>query len=200
MLCEETRLLFSLYVDDVLSLPARVTVDEHLRQCPVCRAALAELRSIKQRLRALSRPLPPANLASAITEALEIEAGAHAIHCGLFCFRHPVHRNVCRPPPTLRRTARSGPATRCRFPCDAWAPLRYQRTRYARRLRGATRTVYRAITQPEPGRSIGGVNTIECSSQSDKRGRRRHGRRGRCVQQRQRFSGGGRPGAPRSSD
>jgi hypothetical protein len=76
MLCEETKPLFSLYVDDALSLPARATVDEHLRGCPVCRAALAEMRSIKQSLRALSRPLPPANLASAITEALEIEAGA----------------------------------------------------------------------------------------------------------------------------
>jgi hypothetical protein len=76
MLCEETKPLFSLYVDDALPLPARVTVDEHLRGCPVCRAALAEMRSIKQSLRALSRPLPPANLASAITEALEIEAGA----------------------------------------------------------------------------------------------------------------------------
>ena len=79
MLCEETKPLFSLYVDDVLSLPARVTVDEHLRQCPVCRAGLAELRSIKQNLRALPRPLPPANLASAITGALEIEAAARRI-------------------------------------------------------------------------------------------------------------------------
>ena len=79
MLCEETKPLFSLYVDDALSLPARVTVDGHLRQCPVCRAGLAELRALKHRLRAMSQPLAPADLALAINEALEIEAAARRI-------------------------------------------------------------------------------------------------------------------------
>ena len=53
MLCEETKPFFSMYVDDALSLPVRAAIDEHLRQCPVCRAHLSELRSLKHGLTAL---------------------------------------------------------------------------------------------------------------------------------------------------
>ena len=83
MLCEETKPLFSPYIDDALSLPARVAVDEHLRECPVCRAGLAELRSIKHGLRNLHRPVAPASLAFSITRALEIEAAARRIQPAL---------------------------------------------------------------------------------------------------------------------
>jgi len=76
MLCEETKPLISLYVDDGVSLPTRVAIDEHFNQCPVCRADLAELRALKNSLRSLSRPVPPADLANSITEALGIEAAA----------------------------------------------------------------------------------------------------------------------------
>jgi anti-sigma factor RsiW len=76
MLCEETRHSLSLYVDDCLSLPTRVAVDEHLDRCPVCRAEIAELRSLSRRLRVLSRPTPPADLAATISNALLIEAAA----------------------------------------------------------------------------------------------------------------------------
>jgi hypothetical protein len=74
MLCEETKRLFSVYIDDALALPVRMAVGEHLRQCPVCRAGVAELRSIKNSLRALSRPVAPVDLESSIIEAVEIEA------------------------------------------------------------------------------------------------------------------------------
>ena len=53
MLCEETKPLISQYVDDAVSLPLRVTIDEHLDQCPICRSHLAELKLIKQNLRNL---------------------------------------------------------------------------------------------------------------------------------------------------
>ena len=79
MLCEEIKPLFSSYIDDVLSLPWRVAVDEHLRECPVCRAGLVDLRSIKQSLRAMTRPVAPAGLAFSITRALEIEAAARRV-------------------------------------------------------------------------------------------------------------------------
>ena len=76
MTCEETTQLLSQFIDDVLSLPVRVTVDEHLDRCPVCRAHAAELHSVSRRLRQLARPVAPAELASSITRALRIEAAA----------------------------------------------------------------------------------------------------------------------------
>lgn len=79
MLCEETKPLISLYADDGVSLPARVAIDEHLGQCPVCRSYLAELRLLKQSLRSLTRPAPPMALGRAINEALAIEAAARRL-------------------------------------------------------------------------------------------------------------------------
>ena len=79
MSCEETKPLISLYVDDAVSLPTRVAVDEHLGECPVCRSHLAELRFLKQSLRSLARPAPPVDLANSITEALAIEAAARRL-------------------------------------------------------------------------------------------------------------------------
>lgn len=76
MLCEETRQTLSLYVDDCVSLPARVAIDDHLDRCPVCRAEVAELRSLTRGLGLMSRPTPPADLAVSISNALYIEAAA----------------------------------------------------------------------------------------------------------------------------
>src|SRR6266550_822570 len=80
MWCEETRPLISMYVDDALTLPIRVAIDEHLGECPVCRAHLSEIRLLKQNLRSLSRPVVPTNLAQSINEALAIEAAAQRLH------------------------------------------------------------------------------------------------------------------------
>ncbi len=76
MNCQEINSQFSQYVDDALSLPARVAVDQHLDRCPLCRAELAELRALTRSFRQLARPLPPPDLASSITDALTIEAAA----------------------------------------------------------------------------------------------------------------------------
>ena len=76
MLCEETRQSLSLYVDDCVSLPARVAIDEHLDRCPVCRSETAELRSLRRRLSLLPPPTPPDDLATTISNALAIEAAA----------------------------------------------------------------------------------------------------------------------------
>jgi len=76
MSCEETTQLLSQFIDDVLSPVARATVDEHLDRCPVCRAHVAELRSLSRGLRQIARPVVPAELASSITAALMIEAAA----------------------------------------------------------------------------------------------------------------------------
>jgi hypothetical protein len=76
MTCKETSQLLSQYIDDVLSLPVRVSVDEHLDRCPVCRAHAVELRGISRSFRNLSRPAVPSDLALSITDALLIEAAA----------------------------------------------------------------------------------------------------------------------------
>ena len=76
MTCEETRHALSLYVDDGVSLPVRVAIDEHLDRCPVCRAEVAELRSLTRSLKMMTRPIPPVGLAGTITDLLTIEAAA----------------------------------------------------------------------------------------------------------------------------
>ena len=76
MSCEEIRQTLSLYVDDCISLPARVAIDEHLDRCPVCRSEVAELRSLTRSLSLMERPKPPAHLADTISDLLTIEAAA----------------------------------------------------------------------------------------------------------------------------
>jgi hypothetical protein len=76
MSCQETQHSLSLYVDDQLALPLRAACDEHLRECPLCRAELAEMRAVSRSLAALSRPLAPPDLASSISDAIQIEAAA----------------------------------------------------------------------------------------------------------------------------
>src|SRR5215213_703581 len=76
MSCEETRQTLSLYVDDCVSLPARVAIDEHLDRCPVCRAEVAGLRSLTRSLSLMTRPKPPAGLTDTISDLLTIEAAA----------------------------------------------------------------------------------------------------------------------------
>jgi hypothetical protein len=78
MSCQETQHSLSLYVDDGLAQPLREACDEHLRECPLCRAELAEMRAVSRALGALARPVPPADLASSISDALQIEAAARA--------------------------------------------------------------------------------------------------------------------------
>src|SRR5215216_3193309 len=76
MTCEETRQTLSSYLDDCVSLPARVAIDEHLDRCPVCRSEAAELRSLTRSLKMMERPIPPPYLAETISDLLTIEAAA----------------------------------------------------------------------------------------------------------------------------
>ncbi len=91
MSCEEARETLSSYIDDVLTLPARVAIDEHLNECPVCRAELAELKALTRGLATLSKPVPPVELVYSITDTLIIEAAA---------------RQQAPPPPLSVRIAR----------------------------------------------------------------------------------------------
>jgi anti-sigma factor RsiW len=76
MSCDEIQQSLSLYVDDGLSPDERVVCYRHLETCPVCRARLAEVRTIRGGLEMLSRPAPPADLIPSINKALVARAAA----------------------------------------------------------------------------------------------------------------------------
>lgn len=76
MSCDEIQQSLSLYVDDGLTRAARVECYRHLEVCPVCRARLAEMRSIRSGLAMLSRPTPSADLVPSINKALMTAAAA----------------------------------------------------------------------------------------------------------------------------
>src|SRR5882724_9469656 len=70
MSCDEIQQSLSLYVDDGLKPEERGVCYRHLETCPVCRARLAEVRSIRGGLEMLTRPAPPADLIPSINKAL----------------------------------------------------------------------------------------------------------------------------------
>ena len=74
--CQETKRLLSQFVDDELSQSLRAAVETHVDSCPVCRGDLVELRSMRNGLRQLARPLPTSSLVPTINDALMIEAAA----------------------------------------------------------------------------------------------------------------------------
>jgi len=74
MSCEDIQQSLSLYVDDGLRPEERGACYQHLEVCPVCRARLLEMRSIRGGLAMLSRPAPPVDLVPAINKALVAEA------------------------------------------------------------------------------------------------------------------------------
>ena len=74
MSCEEIQQSLSLYVDDGLRPDERGSCYHHLEVCPVCRARLLEMRSIRGGLAMLTRPAPPLDLIPSISKALVAEA------------------------------------------------------------------------------------------------------------------------------
>jgi hypothetical protein len=76
MKCNEIQEALSLYSDDGLTPAARAACYQHLEECPVCRARLAELRAIRRNLAVLPRPSLPPDLIPSINTALIAEAVA----------------------------------------------------------------------------------------------------------------------------
>ena len=74
MSCDEIQESLSLYGDDGLTSETRATCYRHLEVCPVCRARLAEIKSIRRSLAVLPRPSTPPDLIPAINKALTAEA------------------------------------------------------------------------------------------------------------------------------
>ncbi|HVF27825.1 MAG TPA: anti-sigma factor [Pyrinomonadaceae bacterium] len=74
--CEDTQKVISSYLDGELTRGERASVDAHLRQCPVCRLRLAEMRLVVRDLAFVARPASPPALAASINNALMIERAA----------------------------------------------------------------------------------------------------------------------------
>lgn len=74
MSCNEIQKFLSLYVDDGLKPEERAACYRHLEACPVCRAHLLELRSLRGNLAVLAQPAPPNDLISSINRAVAAEA------------------------------------------------------------------------------------------------------------------------------
>ena len=68
--CDSIRHSLSLYVDDGLTADERDRCYQHLEVCPVCRARLDQLRSLRSRLAMLPPAAPPPDMVPAINAAL----------------------------------------------------------------------------------------------------------------------------------
>ena len=56
MKCENLQFNLSVYLDDILTVEERASVDEHLVQCPLCRQKLAEYQALRNGFRLVARP------------------------------------------------------------------------------------------------------------------------------------------------
>lgn len=56
MKCEDLQFNLPLYTDDVLNADERGALDAHLAMCPLCRQKLADFQTLRNSLRAFSRP------------------------------------------------------------------------------------------------------------------------------------------------
>lgn len=76
MFCENLQFNLSLYSDDCLSGEERAVIENHLPECPLCRAKLAEFQALRNDLRLFSRPELPENLLSSLRSAVAVELNA----------------------------------------------------------------------------------------------------------------------------
>jgi putative zinc finger protein len=74
MRCDAIQYSLSLYVDDGLTAEERNICYRHLEVCPVCRAHVDQLRSVRGALALLSKPAAPAEMVPAINTALAAKA------------------------------------------------------------------------------------------------------------------------------
>ena len=75
MNCENLQFNLSVYLDDILTVEERATVDEHLVQCPLCREKSAQLQSLRNSLRVMARPEMPNDLLVSVRNRVALETG-----------------------------------------------------------------------------------------------------------------------------
>jgi hypothetical protein len=78
MCCRDFRKSLSLYLDDALAPPVKLSAEEHLRFCPVCRAELTQMRRIKDALRQIEKPALSFDFQNQVKNRVGIELAARA--------------------------------------------------------------------------------------------------------------------------
>jgi anti-sigma factor RsiW len=73
MNCQEFRQNLTLYVDDALDAAHRAASDEHLPTCPLCRADLSDVRTIRRRLQTIARPFVSEEMTNQIRGSIATE-------------------------------------------------------------------------------------------------------------------------------
>ena len=77
MFCNELDENLMLYADNALVVPeVRAVCAEHLAQCPLCRAELAEFQKMRGGLRQLRKVALPPNLVNEVRDAVALEISA----------------------------------------------------------------------------------------------------------------------------
>ncbi len=74
MECHKTRERLSAYIDDFLSPQEKMAVDEHLKSCPECAAALADLKKTVEHVKSLETVEPPPWLTQKVMAKVRAEA------------------------------------------------------------------------------------------------------------------------------
>jgi hypothetical protein len=72
--CEDIRAKFSAYIDDVLSTQEKMAIDEHLKSCLECAAALADLKKTIEHVKGLETVEPPVWMKQKIMTKVRAEA------------------------------------------------------------------------------------------------------------------------------
>jgi hypothetical protein len=78
MICRDFPLFYSAQLDGHATEHDQIALQEHLRECAVCRRSAAEMRSLCANLRTLAAPLPAPELTGQIQNRLRQEAASRA--------------------------------------------------------------------------------------------------------------------------
>lgn len=73
MTCEDLKFELSFYLEDELTADERLTVEDHLSACPLCRAELAEYRALSQQFKTVGNPQIANDLVVSIQRSLRTE-------------------------------------------------------------------------------------------------------------------------------
>ena len=79
MTCRDIQQFLPLYQEGHATPAAQAACEAHLPHCPVCRAEMAELRTLAREMSMLSRPTAPAGLATSINYTLKQAATMHRV-------------------------------------------------------------------------------------------------------------------------
>jgi len=79
MKCENLQFNLPLYLDGVLDDHERLSIEEHLPVCPLCRQRLSEYRELRNDMRMVSTPEIPGELLQSVRSAIAVELDSPAI-------------------------------------------------------------------------------------------------------------------------